>query len=517
MKKLVILDLSKDYKFLVNDAHIFQLSFGLPKLKQVKFIEKNFFSEIKFKKFRLDINKKLNELLNRINKYQEQDLVLLEIFNSRNDKIQMYNKIFYLQEIIRYIREKKIKNCKIISDDNSFFETYRSIKIKNLELDLINKSNNNNNFFFYLKKTTLFFIKTFLFLTALKLFSKKEKIKKYKEACLSIYPQYFKNKINKFYDRNLINLNFQITDETHLSNSLLKNICQIFETKKINNLIQTEKFISFKDLLINFYISLKRIKYIKKMNKHKVELNNLNLTNQFKYLFLYSLLNFNKLKIYENALKKILYKYKFKKFHYYLFEYNFGYFLANLFNKNLPSSELIGYQHGIYSERLMWQDFIKTKNFKNFSPNKIICKYQLSFNEYKKNFKKVNIKKRYSKLVFKSKSKPYKKYHFNVFLGLHDCFQMINELRKKNFNKLFYLNFHPKFKNKVSLLYIKNLIFKFKKLKKLNFIKLLSPSSTIPYQLHKKEDFFILNPKYMIPLNPKKFDRYEFKFRKINF
>ena len=147
MKKLVILDLSKDYKFLVNDAHIFQLSFGLPKLKQVKFIEKNFFSEIKFKKFRLDINKKLNELLNRINKYQEQDLVLLEIFNSRNDKIQMYNKIFYLQEIIRYIREKKIKNCKIISDDNSFFETYRSIKIKNLELDLINKSNNNNNFF----------------------------------------------------------------------------------------------------------------------------------------------------------------------------------------------------------------------------------------------------------------------------------------------------------------------------------------------------------------------------------
>ena len=106
MKKLVILDLSKDYKFLVNDAHIFQLSFGLPKLKKVKFIEKNFFSERKFKKFRLDINRKLNELLNRINKYQDQDLVLLEIFNSRNDKIQMYNKIFYLQEIIRYIREK---------------------------------------------------------------------------------------------------------------------------------------------------------------------------------------------------------------------------------------------------------------------------------------------------------------------------------------------------------------------------------------------------------------------------
>ena len=165
----------------------------------------------------------------------------------------------------------------------------------------------------------------------------------------------------------------------------------------------------------------------------------------------------------------------------------------------------------------MWQDFIKTKNFKNFSPNKIICKYQLIFNEYKKNFKNVYIKKRYSKLVFKSKSKPYKKYYFNVFLGLHDCFQMVNELRKKNFNKLFYLNFHPKFKNKVSLLYIKNLIFKFKKLKKLNFIKLLSPSSTIPYQLYKKEDFFIINPKYMIPLNPKKFDNMSFKFRKINF
>ena len=46
----------------------------------------------------------------------------------------------------------------------------------------------------------------------------------------------------------------------------------------------------------------------------------------------------------------------------------------------------------------------KNKKFKNFSPNKI-CKYQLSFNEYKKNFKMFILKKRYSKLVFKSKTK----------------------------------------------------------------------------------------------------------------
>jgi len=73
---------------------------------------------------------------------------------------------------------------------------------------------------------------------------------------------------------------------------------------------------------------------------------------------------------------KKFFKYnKINQFHYYLFEYNFGYYLCNLIKKNSPKTIISGYQHGIYSERLMWQNLSKKVNFENFFPNKINCKY----------------------------------------------------------------------------------------------------------------------------------------------
>ena len=52
-------------------------------------------------------------------------------------------------------------------------------------------------------------------------------------------------------------------------------------------------------------------------------------------------------------------RYQIKKFHYYLFEYSFGHYINHALKKNNPNIETVGYQHGIYSERLMWQDFSK--------------------------------------------------------------------------------------------------------------------------------------------------------------
>ena len=47
-----------------------------------------------------------------------------------------------------------------------------------------------------------------------------------------------------------------------------------------------------------------------------------------------------------------------------MFEYNFGFFLSNNIKRSLSSIKLVGYQHGIFSEKLMWLDLFK-KNNKN--------------------------------------------------------------------------------------------------------------------------------------------------------
>ena len=514
MKKLTILDLSKDYKFQIENTYIYQLSFGLPKLKNTKYIKNEFFSEQKFSKFRSDINHLLYQLFNKINKNRnDNDFCYLEIFNSRNDKIRMYDKIFYLNEILGFIKKKKIRKIKIISDDKTFYNTYKSIKLKDLELDLIRNEHSYEffDFYFYLKKTTLFFLKKFIFLSILKFFSKKKNVSKNDEVNLSMFPHYFKNGKNNFYNNKFINLNFLISDETHLNNSLSKNISSIFELKNKTNLIIAEQYISFKDVILNFLNSLIRLKYLKKINNQKIKLKQLDFSNQFRSLFLTSLLNYNKLKNYEKAILKITSEFKFKKLNYYLFEYNFGYFIANLFRKYSPLTKLVGYQHGIYSERLMWQDFSKMICYNNFFPDQIICKYECSAHEYKKNFRNSKVLKKISKKKssYLKKKKKFGKF-FDVYLGLHDCNLMINELRINNYNNKFFLHYHPKFKKKIKLDLKNNFKDNLNERKKDNFVKLLSPSSTISYQLENREKFYIINPKNMIPLNPKKFDKYKF-------
>ena len=97
MKKLVILDLSKDYDLLIKDSQVFQLSFGKTEFKNCESIKKNFFSNKKFKIFVKDINSLLFNFHKYLNK-NNLDLTCLEIFNQRNDKTQIFNKIFFLMK-----------------------------------------------------------------------------------------------------------------------------------------------------------------------------------------------------------------------------------------------------------------------------------------------------------------------------------------------------------------------------------------------------------------------------------
>ena len=78
----------------------------------------------------------------------QKDLLLLELFNSRNDKNQMYNKLFYLLEIINYVKKNKIRNLEIITDDYSFYNTYKSIKLSKINITYLKKKRIYRVYFF---------------------------------------------------------------------------------------------------------------------------------------------------------------------------------------------------------------------------------------------------------------------------------------------------------------------------------------------------------------------------------
>ena len=511
MKKLVIIDLEKDIDLIVNNALIFHLSCGKTKFKNSEILKKNFFSDTKFNHFRDEINKLIFKFFKYLkNNNFNKNLLTLEFFNSRNDKNQLYNKLFYLVEIINFAKIKKIRDLEIITDDYYFYDTYKSIKFKNIKIRYFGIKQNKIDFLFYFLKTLIFYLKTSIYVFIIKLFNNKIK-KNFKEGCISIYPFFFKNYKNNFFDNKYLNINFQITDETHLNNSLFQNLKSIPSLLKLKNTVFIESNIKFFELTKNFFISLMNYKVIKKTKKYNFDFNGLNVNTQFFHLFTISFLNNNKMNIYSKPLIRIAKKYELKKFHYYLFEYCFGYHINQILKKNIPSIQTIGYQHGIYSERLMWQDFSKKISLQHLYPDKIFCKYKYSLKTYKFNFKRIKImlpkiNKIYRKLTRQKKEK------FNVFLGLHDCYNMINGLRNFKQNYKFILNLHPKLKYDNKLKLTKNMkINLFNKNK--SFLKILSSTSTIPYQLFSKEKFFIFVPRNIIPLNPKKFDKLFFKIK----
>ena len=513
MKKIVILDLSKDIDLKIENSLIFEISYGSANLKNCKKINKNFFSDKKYKVYKKNINNLLGNFYKHINNNNfNNDISTLELFNQRNDKTQLFNKIFNLIEILKFVKYKKINIIEIVTDDFTFLNTYESLKIKNLKVTSIKKEKISKSFINYFFKTIFFFIKTLIIVVLLKFFKNRNfNIKKLNEGCLSIFPLFYKKKKHFFYKKNLININFQITDETHLGNSLIDNIKSLFEVKKLNNTVSAESFIDVSDICINFFSSLNNYKLIRIANKYNFKINNIDFSDQFKNLFFNSLLNYNKLEIYRHALKKIFDYYNIKKFHFYLFEYNFGYYLSKLIRKISPSTVLIGYQHGIYSERLMWQNFSKKINLKDYFPNEIVCKYPYSLEAYKKNFKDLKIYlDKNTKKEKKIKRIKFIKNQYNVYLGLHDCYNMINELRNFKKDKMFILNFHPKMKYKNKLNLNQNIKIKTLKLSEKRK-KILSSTSTIPYQLHPFEKFHIIVPKNIIPLNPKIFDQFIIK------
>ena len=512
--KIILLDISVDLDMLINNADIFQLSPGICKFKNSSIIKKNYFTESKFLNYKKKLNKILTEYSKLIkDKAKDIDPNLLEFFNLRNDKIKFYDKIFYILEI-----KKKFKNYKvveIITDDKNFIETYNSLKHANIKIHFVKRKSINYDCFYFFNKISKFFLKRLIFQFYIKFFLKnKNNINNTKEACLSLFPLYFNNNKNTFYKDNFLNLNFQITDETHLNNSLIKNIHIAKKINSIKNTISVEKYVSLFSLIIGFLLSLSHISLIQKINKIRIKIDSLDVSDQFNNLLVQSIINYDKVFIYNDALKKIFNKFKIKKFHYYLFEYSFGYFLCKNIKKFTPKVEMVGYQHGIHSERMMWQDFLKDKKEKHkYFPKKMFLKFIYCIDVYRDNFR--------STLIGKSKLKTYKKNIKKkllksksnlVFLGLHDSFQMLDFLRNLDLKQKIFVKKHPKVKSRIEILLKKNIKF-IKKINKKYKKVYLSPSSTMTYDyLREKESFSIINSNYSIPLNLKISDKLICKF-----
>ena len=188
MKKIVILDLDQDIKFKLKNTLVFQLSCGSCDLDNCKIINKNFFNDKKLENFKKQLNNSFFNFYKFLKKKNiKEDILTLELFNQRNDKNQLFNKIFNTVEILKYARLKKIDDIEIITDDNTFYNSYKSIKNKNIKVINISKNKSSNNFFNYFINTFYFHLKSLIIVILAKTISNHDlKKKKFRDCVVDL-------------------------------------------------------------------------------------------------------------------------------------------------------------------------------------------------------------------------------------------------------------------------------------------------------------------------------------------
>ena len=381
MKKKNLLIFHSQDNFKINEKFDFYINLGDGNLeirnsKQISlknYYKKNY--DFFKKKLVNSLNKKVLQSKEESNLFNE-----LEIFNLRNDKIKDIDTIINILILKKIINELKITSLSLITDNqltkNVLTQIYPKIEIINFQKKY--------TYLLPFLKITKFYFKTF-FIVLMINFLKNYKLLKnhYKEACISLAPIFYKDKKENFFkNKNNLKLNFLLTDETHLNFSIL----DIYKILKINyeNLIHVESAINFKDLACGLFKSYKYIYYINGLNmKFNVEKTDFSIF--YKNYLIVSAINRSKLNIYNKAVPDLIERFQIKKFNMYLFEYSFGFFLIRLIKKNFKKIDIIGYQHGIFSDKLMWFDILirKNKNIHYF-PNRVVCFNSKSFKDYKK-------------------------------------------------------------------------------------------------------------------------------------
>ena len=490
-KTLVILDLKKNYDLYEKDLTFISLNKGLINLDNCKQLFLKDFPQIK-----KDVHKKLISKLQKIiyeNKNNDNSLIELEVNNLRNDRYDFIDRITNLVIIKKIILSSGFNKLKIISDNKNTLEIFDKLNIDIEKKDFSKKEKKLN---FLKLKLLKFYLKSFFIVIFLKL-RKKDIKKKNFEAYFSINPnkfQYYKKSLDKEF-----HFNFLLTDETHLNHNIFE-IIKTIKNKKIKNVINIESLISIRYLVI---LILKTLFLKIEYNINDFKIDGLSFKKEMKFFFLISFLNRSKLNIYNDAISLFLRKFDIKTIHMYLFEYSFGFYLINKIKSFSKQIKIIGYQHGIFSENLMWFDVLKSiRNKKKYLPSKIISSNIYSARDYKKKLGnipiEINKKNEFKKQLFVNEVRINNNSKNNIiFPGLHELddlyFFFMNT--QKNNKKKFLFKLHPKSK------------FKFTNTKNVNKIKnhkikdfskiIISQTSSLIYDFLKmKKKFFVLDIDY---------------------
>ena len=497
---LIILDIEKNYDLNEKNIKFISLNKGLINLYNCKQIYLNkFYKEKKkiYKNFLSIILKTISS-----NKNHQIPLIELEINNLRNDRYNFIDRIINLATLKKIIFKQGFTNIKIISDNKTTLNIFNNLKINLDKIDLSKKKKID----FIKLKLLKFYIKALIIVVFLKLKKINHLPKKNTELFFSISP----NKFN--YNKKKLNndflLNFLLTDETHLNHNIFK-IFNIIKNQKNTKTINVESFISIRHLVfLIFKIFCLKKNYNSYLKKFMIE--ELDFTNEIKPFYIKSFLNRSKLQIYDKAIFFLLKKFQIKIFHMYLFEYSFGFYLINKIKNFSKKIQIIGYQHGIFSENLLWLDVLgkfKKKNY--YIPDKILASNKYSANAYKKKLGQVNVNvlksdmQKENILVDKIKIEKNSN-NIIVFPGTHDVKDLYYFFKNnKNFKKKIFFKLHPKnrffFKDIQNISKLEN--YRIKEFSKI----IISQTSSLIYDfLLVKKIFFVIDIDYKFNLFNKK-------------
>ena len=260
---------------------------------------------------------------------------------------------------------------------------------------------------------------------------------------------------------------------------------KITNDKEIVNL---EQFIEIKDILqliFKNFLYLVKFKTFKKIN---INFEGLYFKEELNNLYNGSYINRSKLEIYSHAIPRFLKNFNVSNLNIYLFEYSFGLYFIRTIRNFSNKIKISGFQHGIFSNNLMWLDLLNSfKLNKTYIPNNIYCTNKFCLKDYKLKYKNVKVsvienrkKKNYN---FLNKIRITKKSNNILILaGLHDAkdlYFFVKNKAIKNNKKIFYFKLHPKSKFNFSS---EGRIRKIVSLKKKLFSNvIISQTSSLPY------------------------------------
>ena len=114
-RSLVILDTEDQIFEKINNCDLISFKSGIYHTQNVKKINLNLLNERFLIKQKKEYLKQKKNYLQKISKiFPEVEMHSLEIFNQRNDKIDLFNKIFYFDLIKRTIKKTNIKILKFL-------------------------------------------------------------------------------------------------------------------------------------------------------------------------------------------------------------------------------------------------------------------------------------------------------------------------------------------------------------------------------------------------------------------